>query len=72
MLVLGTYDDNVHPQNEWAFIDALIAAGKPFDMMVYPMRKHGFDDQRGHPPPRREDAGVLEAVPVAGIPGGQV
>ena len=42
MLVFGTYDDNVHPQNEWAFADALIAAGKPFDLMVYPMQKHGF------------------------------
>ncbi len=42
MLVFGTYDDNVHPQNEWAFADALIAAGKPFDVMVYPMQKHGF------------------------------
>ncbi|HTR04511.1 MAG TPA: S9 family peptidase [Thermoanaerobaculia bacterium] len=42
MLVFGTYDDNVHPQNEWAFANALIEAGKPFDLMVYPMQKHGF------------------------------
>jgi dipeptidyl-peptidase-4 len=42
MLVFGTYDDNVHPQNEWAFADALVEAGKPFDLMVYPMQKHGF------------------------------
>jgi dipeptidyl-peptidase-4 len=45
LLAFGTYDDNVHPQNEWAFIDALVAAGKPFDMMLYPMRKHGVDDR---------------------------
>jgi len=45
LLVWGTYDDNVHPQNSLAFADALIAAGKPFDMMAYPMRKHGIDDR---------------------------
>ena len=42
---LWTYDDNVHPYNELAFIDALIAAGKKFDMMAYPMRKHGISDE---------------------------
>jgi dipeptidyl-peptidase-4 len=45
LLIFGTYDDNVHPQNEYAFMDALIAAGKPFDLMTYPMRKHGFADK---------------------------
>jgi dipeptidyl aminopeptidase/acylaminoacyl peptidase len=28
-----------------AFIDALVSAGKKFEMMAYPMRKHGMDDQ---------------------------
>jgi len=45
MLVHGTYDDNVHPQNTWAFVDELLEAGKPFDMMIYPMRKHGIEDR---------------------------
>jgi dipeptidyl-peptidase-4 len=45
LIVYGTYDDNVHPYNEMAFIDALITAGKKFEMMSYPMRKHGIDDQ---------------------------
>jgi len=44
LLVTGTYDDNVHPQNTWAFANQLIEAGKTFDMMVYPMRKHGISD----------------------------
>jgi dipeptidyl-peptidase-4 len=44
LIVFGSYDDNVHPYNEMAFIDALVAAGKKFDMMSYPMRKHGIDD----------------------------
>ena len=45
LIVYGTYDDNVHPYNEMAFIDALISAGKKFDMMAYPMRKHGISDE---------------------------
>jgi dipeptidyl-peptidase-4 len=44
LIVWGTYDDNVHPQNSLAFVDALIAADKDFDVMAYPMRKHGIDD----------------------------
>jgi dipeptidyl-peptidase-4 len=44
LLVYGTYDDNVHPQNEQAFADALIRSGIVFDTMIYPMRKHGFAD----------------------------
>ena len=34
LIVHGTYDDNVHPQNTWAFVDALVAAGKPVDVMA--------------------------------------
>jgi dipeptidyl-peptidase-4 len=47
LIVYGTYDDNVHPYHEMAFIDALVAAGKTFDMMAYPMRKHGITDEAG-------------------------
>ena len=45
LLVFGSGDDNVHPQNSWAFIDQLIAADKPFDLMVYPLRKHTIQDR---------------------------
>jgi dipeptidyl-peptidase 4 len=45
LLVFGSYDDNVHPQNSLAFIDELIKAGKPVDVMVYPMRKHDIGDR---------------------------
>jgi dipeptidyl-peptidase 4 len=45
LLIWGTYDDNVHPQNEQAFINELIAKGKPYHTMIYPMRKHGFIDK---------------------------
>ena len=44
LLVHGTYDDNVHPQNSQAFINELIREGTLFDLMVYPMRKHTIDD----------------------------
>jgi dipeptidyl-peptidase-4 len=44
MLIFGTYDDNVHPQNEYAFMNELVEKGKPFDVMIYPMRKHGITD----------------------------
>ncbi|MDP7126570.1 MAG: S9 family peptidase [Candidatus Marinimicrobia bacterium] len=45
LLIHGTYDDNVHPQNSWHFIDELIKANIMFDMMFYPMRMHGFSDK---------------------------
>lgn len=45
LLVHGSYDDNVHPQNSLRFADALVEAGIPFDMMVYPMRKHDIGDR---------------------------
>ncbi len=44
LLVHGTYDDNVHPQHSWSFINELIAANKRFEMMFYPMRKHSISD----------------------------
>jgi len=44
-LVHGTYDDNVHPQNMWHYVDELIKANIMFDLMIYPMRKHGIADR---------------------------
>jgi len=43
--VHGSYDDNVHPQHVQAFTDALIKAGKLFDLMIYPMRGHDIGDR---------------------------
>ncbi len=45
LLVHGTGDDNVHPQHSWAFVEALVQARKPFDLMMYPMRKHTIKDR---------------------------
>lgn len=44
LMVHGTYDDNVHIQNTWAFVNALIKADKLVEMMIYPMRQHGISD----------------------------
>ncbi|HSM15338.1 MAG TPA: prolyl oligopeptidase family serine peptidase [Thermoanaerobaculia bacterium] len=41
LVVHGTADDNVHPQNTVQLVDALVEAGKPVEMMLYPGHSHG-------------------------------
>ena len=50
LLVHGTSDDNVHFQNSIQMINALIDAGKPFQLMVYPNKTHSISgkDARVH------------------------
>ncbi|MFN0275735.1 MAG: S9 family peptidase [Chitinophagales bacterium] len=42
LLVHGTGDDNVHVQNTYEWINALIKNNKQFELMVYPDRNHGI------------------------------
>jgi dipeptidyl-peptidase 4 len=42
LLVHGTGDDNVHPQNTIQLADKLQAANKPFYMLLYPNRTHSI------------------------------
>lgn len=43
LLVLhGTGDDNVHPQNSLHLFSAFVDAKRPFEQALYPGQKHGF------------------------------
>lgn len=42
LLVHGTGDDNVHPQNTMQLANKLEAANKPFYMLLYPNRTHSI------------------------------
>ena len=42
MLVYGTRDDNVHPQNSVQLANRLEAAGKQFEMLLYPNLTHSI------------------------------
>jgi dipeptidyl-peptidase 4 len=47
LVVHGSGDDNVHYQGTEALINSLVAANKPFTMMVYPNRSHGIYEGPG-------------------------
>jgi dipeptidyl-peptidase-4 len=42
LIVHGTADDNVHPENTIDFVTALVEADKDFEMMLYPNSNHGI------------------------------
>ncbi len=42
LLIHGTHDDNVHPQNTFKMMHELIEARKQFDLMMYPNKTHGI------------------------------
>ena len=48
LLVHGTGDDNVHPQNAWRMARELQQAGVAFDMMIYPLEEHGIRGATRH------------------------
>ncbi len=45
MLVHGTMDDNVPPSNTLLVVDALMKAGKDFDLLMVPNAHHGYADE---------------------------
>ena len=42
LLVHGGIDDNVNPSATFKFAEALIKAGKQFDMLIIPSQRHGY------------------------------
>ena len=44
LLVHGDIDNNVHPGNTMRVVEALIRAGKRFDMLMLPQQRHSFGD----------------------------
>lgn len=42
LLVTGDIDSNVHPANTYRMANALIKAGKRFDFMIMPGKRHGY------------------------------
>jgi dipeptidyl-peptidase-4 len=42
LIIHGMADDNVHTQNSYDFITALVAANKQFEMQLYPNSNHGI------------------------------
>ena len=45
LLAHGTMDNNVPPSNTLLMVDALIAANKDFDLILFPNRRHGFGNE---------------------------
>ncbi|HSV75235.1 MAG TPA: DPP IV N-terminal domain-containing protein [Chthonomonadales bacterium] len=48
LLVHGTLDDNVHFQHAARLASALQDAGRPFETMFYPDRRHGIENRHAH------------------------
>jgi len=55
MLVHGTMDDNVPPNNTLLVVDALIKANKNFDMLLVPNVHHGYAEATPYVMKRRWD-----------------
>ena len=48
LLTHGNIDNNVHPTNSLRLADELIKAGKRFDMVIFPGKRHGYGSFRGY------------------------
>jgi len=55
LLIHGTMDDNVPPNNTLLVVDALIKANKDFDLLMIPNARHGYDDAAPYVMRRRWD-----------------
>jgi dipeptidyl-peptidase-4 len=48
-LLHGMMDENVHFENTARMIDALVAANKPFDLLIFPGERHGYNSPAAKP-----------------------
>ncbi|MFH5833031.1 DPP IV N-terminal domain-containing protein [Halalkalibaculum sp. DA384] len=48
LLVHGDMDDNVHPSETYMMANALIEAGKNFDMLIMPNKTHGLGGENNY------------------------
>lgn len=55
LLAHGTLDDNVPPDNTYLVVDALIKAGKDFDLLMIPNAAHGYGSASNYMMRRRWD-----------------
>jgi dipeptidyl aminopeptidase/acylaminoacyl peptidase len=55
MLVHGEMDDNVPVQNTQLVVDALVKAGKDFDLILLPHARHGYGVDNNYVMRRRWD-----------------
>jgi dipeptidyl aminopeptidase/acylaminoacyl peptidase len=55
MLVHGLMDDNVPPYNTTLVADALVKAGKDFDLLLLPYARHGYGADNNYAMRRRWD-----------------
>ena len=54
-LAHGAMDDNVPPSNTMLVVDALVKAGKDFDLLIFPNARHGFGADGAYMMRRRWD-----------------
>ncbi len=55
LLAHGAMDDNVPPSNTMLLVDALIEAGKDFDLLIFPQARHSFREYSNYMTRRRWD-----------------
>jgi dipeptidyl-peptidase-4 len=55
LLAHGSMDDNVPPYNTQLVVDALVKAGKDFDLLMFPHARHGFGPDAPYMMRRRWD-----------------
>ena len=48
LLIHGSADDNVHVQNTYEMVSALVKADKQFELFIYPDKNHGIYGENSH------------------------